>query len=182
MGKRGSMRERDSEGMSEGTQCRERAQQGDGLNGGSSRDCMGGLRGGGSGVQGGGAEKPPVSGVQDQMWSGEPLLGLKMFILKDTVLTQAGAGRRGWGGRCNDHCHPLPDRTSMRMPMRMSLWRRAGCGAPPCDPTRLWPPAPTLGARNQCPSSEQESTVTGRLLQSDPALNCPSQCQNSDCV
>ena len=113
---------------------------------------------------------------------GNPLLGLKMFILKDTVLTQAGAGRRGWGGRCNDHCHPLPDRTSMRMPMRMSLWRRAGCGAPPCDPTRLWPPAPTLGARNQCPSSEQESTVTGRLLQSDPALNCPSQCQNSDCV
>ena len=91
MGKRGLMRERDSEGMSEGTQCGERAQQGDGLNGGSSRDCMGGLRGGGSGVQGGGAEKPPVSGAQDQMWSGEPPSGTQ------NVYSERYCSHSGWG-------------------------------------------------------------------------------------
>lgn len=33
------------------------------------------------GVQRGGAEKPPVSGAQDQMWSGEPpLLGFKCLF------------------------------------------------------------------------------------------------------
>lgn len=57
----------------------------------------------GSGVQGGGAERPPFSGVYEQIWSGNPFLGLKRLFQK--VLSsqvQDGAGRRGCHGGCND--------------------------------------------------------------------------------
>lgn len=50
------------------------------------------------GIQGGGGERPPVSGAGDQIWSREPPLGLKTFILEDTALTSAGWGReKGMG-------------------------------------------------------------------------------------
>ena len=41
----------------------------------------------------GGGERLPVSGAEDQMWSGEPPSGAQTFILEDTALTNAGWGR-----------------------------------------------------------------------------------------
>lgn len=108
------------------------------------------------------------------MVRGTPPSGIQMFILKDTVLTSAGWGReKGWDERCHDPCHPLSGPMSMRMPMRMFPRRRAGSGAPPCNPPCLWPPVLIQGTCDQCHSfSVQESSVEGRLLQ--PHATLPS--------
>ena len=87
------------------------------------------------GIQGGGGERPPVSGAGDQIWSREPPLGLKhLFWKTQPSRVQDGAGRRGWDRRSNDPYHPLLGPVSTRMPMKTSQRRRARSAAPRCDP------------------------------------------------
>ena len=96
----------------------------------------------GDGVQGGGAERPRVSGTQDQIWWGNPLLGLERLLWKMLPSeVQDGAGGRG-GMEGAVTCHPLSGPASTRMPMKTFPRRRAGSGAPPCDPR--WSEVPAL--------------------------------------
>lgn len=116
-----------------------------------------------------GAQGRVLRGPQSQVHPGPDVGTQVLFILQDTALTSTE--RRGWGGRGDDPCHPLSGPTSMRMPMRMSPKRRAGSGAPPCDP--CLPVGPSLEPRclrcsthhPSCSFSVWESAVRGRLFQ-----------------
>lgn len=158
VGKRGSAREGDSEGMSWGTQCvgggsvGEGAQWGGGFNGGPVGEGLGGRERRGSGVV--------VRGLRSQVQKtrcgqGHPLLGLRHLFWKTLPSQmQDGSGRRGWDRRGNDPCHPLSGPVNMRMPMRTTWRRRRGArsAAPQCDPCFL---VPDVQAPTPAPPSSQ---------------------------
>lgn len=142
-GERGLTREGDLDGMSGETQCGEEK----------------------GGIWGGGAERhPSLRCSRADVGRATPLWDWNIYSERHCPHECRLGQGRGRDGRCHDPCHPLSGLMSMRMPMRTSLRRRAGSGAPPCDPACLWPPVliPLIH------SSAQGSSVMGQLLQPTP--------------